>query len=567
MKTTIIFFILTLFLSTFSLQAQDVFINACSGSYSDTGGSTFHYGNDEDNMATFCSTNGEPISITFIAFSLEGYDFLKAYDGPNDMSPALFTNGQGWSGINSPGTLTSSGTCLTFAFTSDDSITGPGWLATYSCNAPTPQDYPNPGGTINSCSGIFTDSGSLGSTYSNNENITTTICSDDGDVVNVNFAFFDTEANNDILSIYDGTTTNVNNLIGNYSGINSPGSVFSTGTCLTFVWTSNATINTSGWQATINCGFPPMNILNPGGTINRCNGTFKDSGGNSNYANNENVITTICPDAIGDCITTNFTSFETEGAYYDYLEIFDGDNISSPSLGIFQETTSPGVITATGASGCLTFRFITDEYVSAYSGWEADISCNSCGLLVCAAPQNISHQLQQPANCVINWDAVPYAERYDVIYRVKGTQAWTRVGALSNTKTLRYLAPNTTYQYRVRATCDGTWDFADASGRREFNTANMPQSPARATMPSLDVLTVYPNPVRESIQVNYTIKESSDTHLMIMDMTGRLVLEKGLEEVEGSNSEIIDISTMNPGYYVLIIQSGESRLTKKFVKI
>ena len=83
----------------------------------------------------------------------------------------------------------------------------------------------NDGGTVNTCSGIFADSGNTNSNYGDGENHTMTFCSDQNNRISFTFEHFNTEAGNDILSIYDGNTTGAT-LIGAYSGFgqaNSPG--------------------------------------------------------------------------------------------------------------------------------------------------------------------------------------------------------------------------------------------------------------------------------------------------------------------------------------------------------
>ena len=116
-------------------------------------------------------------------------------------------------------------------------------------------------GTFNQCNGVFFDSGGPAS-YSNNENYTITICSDSGDDTAIQLDFtFDTQANADILTIYDGPDTD-GALIGSYSGTNSPGVVQSTNTsgCLTISFQSNNAITREGFEAIISCATPCQEI-------------------------------------------------------------------------------------------------------------------------------------------------------------------------------------------------------------------------------------------------------------------------------------------------------------------
>lgn len=110
-------------------------------------------------------------------------------------------------------------------------------------------------------------------------------------------------------------------------------------------------------------------------SYNTCSGNFYDAGGGGNYSNNESGIITFCSNA-GNCVRVTFSSFNIESSW-DYLYIYDGPNTSSPLIGTYTGTTSPGTVTSTG--GCLTFRFYSDGSV-VYSGWTASISCVTCSL-------------------------------------------------------------------------------------------------------------------------------------------------------------------------------------------
>jgi PKD repeat protein len=117
---------------------------------------------------------------------------------------------------------------------------------------------------------------------------------------------------------------------------------------------------------------PIFNITN--GTITTCTGDFYDSGGSTgSYQNDESFTETFYPSTAGNMIRFNFTSFSTESGY-DFLKIYDGINTAATLIGSYSGTTSPGTVTATNASGALTFVFTSDISVVS-TGWAATISC------------------------------------------------------------------------------------------------------------------------------------------------------------------------------------------------
>lgn len=118
-----------------------------------------------------------------------------------------------------------------------------------------------------------------------------------------------------------------------------------------------------------------------------CSGTYYDNGGAAgNYAANvNNIFRTFCPNAPGMCVRATFSQFVMNDTYFlcggpnnccDYLQILNGPVQNSPALWS-NCTTSPGVITASNASGCLTFRFVSDGSIQ-LAGWTATLSCVPC---------------------------------------------------------------------------------------------------------------------------------------------------------------------------------------------
>ncbi|MBK9175839.1 MAG: hypothetical protein IPM46_05765 [Flavobacteriales bacterium] len=118
-----------------------------------------------------------------------------------------------------------------------------------------------------------------------------------------------------------------------------------------------------------------------------CSGTYYDNGGAAgNYAANvNNIFRTFCPNQAGMCVRATFTQFAMNDTWFlcfgpnsccDYLQILNGPVQNSPA--IFSNcTASPGTITASNPSGCLTFRFVSDGSVQ-LAGWTATISCVPC---------------------------------------------------------------------------------------------------------------------------------------------------------------------------------------------
>lgn len=115
----------------------------------------------------------------------------------------------------------------------------------------------NQGGTMNVCSGTFYDSGDSNSNYGINETYVMSFCSGTSEAIRFDFLSFTTGAGDD-LTAYDGSTTAAP-AIGTYSGNLSPFIITSSGSCITFKFTSNGVLNLAGWAANIVCVMPPPN--------------------------------------------------------------------------------------------------------------------------------------------------------------------------------------------------------------------------------------------------------------------------------------------------------------------
>ncbi|MDA9126566.1 T9SS type B sorting domain-containing protein [Flavobacteriaceae bacterium] len=207
------------------------------------------------------------------------------------------------------------------------------------------------GVTINSCTGLFVDSGGETGSYSGNESFTYIICPENaGQFVKLNFSAFATQAGADVMTIYnadnalDPTTS-----FGQFSGetaANSPGFVSATQAnitgCLTIVFTSSGGVNKAGWVADISCFEPCQTIIsvldsaspasNPDGYIQVCpneditltgSGQFSSSGAGATYEWDLGDGTT----QVGQ---TAVFSYDTPGVYIVNLNIRDSNTSIDP---------------------------------------------------------------------------------------------------------------------------------------------------------------------------------------------------------------------------------------------
>ncbi len=120
--------------------------------------------------------------------------------------------------------------------------------------------------------------------------------------------------------------------------------------------------------------------------------TYSDNGGVAlNYSDNiDQIYRVFCPSIAGNCMQVTFSTFNTE-AGWDFLQVKNGPTQNSPQFltapngatnytgitGISGTPAVPFSYTSTDASGCLTFRFNSDNSVNR-PGWNAVLTCVPC---------------------------------------------------------------------------------------------------------------------------------------------------------------------------------------------
>ena len=187
-----------------------------------------------------------------------------------------------------------------------------------------------------------------------------------------------------------------------------------------------------------------------------CGGNFSDSGGSSgNYANNQNLVTVLCPDTTGDVVTVSFSSFNT--LVGDILYIYNGNNTGGTLLGSYSGTNLPPSFTSSDATGCLTFHFVSNASGVA-SGWTSNISCGPPP--ACPMPIGVTVTGANSSSATVSWiDPTGGTGPYDIYWVPTGSPAPT-AGSVPNATTsgnsylITGLNSNSPYTVYVRTTCD-----------------------------------------------------------------------------------------------------------------
>ncbi|MDB5250637.1 MAG: hypothetical protein JWQ40_5031 [Segetibacter sp.] len=322
---------------------ENINVSVCGVTFLDPGGFG-NYSNSSSVITTFTpSTSGHKIRVAFSSFRTELYtDYLYVYNGPNTHSPYLGY----FSGSTLPQVLESTAPNgeLTFAFSSNSSVTDSGWQAHISCfkavTAPT-----NLTATVDSAKRVNLS-------WSDNANDETKYVVERSINDQGNFLLLKELAMN-TTTFTDSTAPDNSNIYYRAAAAR------------------HTTISKYGTPVSVKIGNAPYNMQN--GAFSTCSTTFLDGGGFGNYSNSTYFTTTISPAVSGNKLRVAFTSFRTE-LNGDILSIYDGPNSTYPLLGYFSGNMFPPVVESSASNGELTFVFYSDSAV-VDSGWRANISC------------------------------------------------------------------------------------------------------------------------------------------------------------------------------------------------
>ncbi|MBW8050960.1 MAG: PKD domain-containing protein [Cytophagales bacterium] len=247
----------------------------------------------------------------------------------------------------------------------------------------------NQGGTVNTCSGTFYDSGGSGGNYGINENYTMTFCaSTPGAQIQFNGTSFDVWTG-DLLYVYDGPNTASPQISGSpFDFFNIlPTTITSTNVCLTYRFTSDGDIFTtlSGWEANISCVYPPVTDfianttnINMGETV-----SFTDLSTNSPTS----WSWSFPGGTPGSSISQNPTiTYNTAGTYDVTLTATNADGSNT--------LTKTGYITVVDPCAVSTEVFLTD--IAFYD--QPTIQSTSFGSYFTTLPNSISYHPSNPKN-------------------------------------------------------------------------------------------------------------------------------------------------------------------------
>ncbi|MBK7442820.1 MAG: T9SS type A sorting domain-containing protein [Bacteroidetes bacterium] len=125
----------------------------------------------------------------------------------------------------------------------------------------------------------------------------------------------------------------------------------------------------------------------------------------------------------------------------------------------------------------------------------------------------------------------------------------------TNSKVLKSLTPETTYEYKIRTKClDG--EFGEFTALNTFTTLPLRE----ANMNERSFIELYPNPANGIVTISYetTFVVGSVT---LADITGKVVLSTTLTNA----TTAINISGIPAGFYIVITNFDGNTISEKLI--
>lgn len=235
----------TLYNYPYFCQGQTV-LTSLAGTFEDGSGPRNYHNNVNCSWLISPQTLSDSIisiTITFDRFETEaGVDVVTIYKGSTSNDSVI---GQ-FSGADIPPVLTVPGNKALVTFVTNGSITESGWFVTYTS---TSMNWCQGLTTLTAPSGNISD-GSLNFNYKNRTNCRWEIFpTGTTDPVTLYFTSFKTESENDVVSVYDYTTTQLlGEFSGDYNTDNLPGPVTAPSGKMFIMFTSNSSNTDQGWE-------------------------------------------------------------------------------------------------------------------------------------------------------------------------------------------------------------------------------------------------------------------------------------------------------------------------------
>jgi len=311
-------------------------------------------------------------------------------------------------------------------------------------------------------------------------------------------------------------------------------------------------------------------------------GTFTDgSYPVYDYQNSSNCQWLIDPQNLQDSVTNitlSFQRFSTE-SNADFVNVYDGENISAPLLGSFSGTQIPGNITSSGNKMLVTF---SSDNVNIQPGFMATFESNQpswcSGTTVMLEQQGTfsdgSHNFLYNNSSTCMWQLMPInANTVTVYFTSFDIEAGQDHVKIYDTQTMTLLADYSGY-YPPDAppppvTSESGKIFflfhSDESGRGQGWEAGYYSNLVKIENPDeSNAFQVFPNPVQQILTISFNEEINDPARILLMNQFGEIILQREVHRISHASIRL-DVSKFASGIYFLEFSTEKQQIIKKIV--
>jgi hypothetical protein len=282
-------------------------------------------------------------------------------------------------------------------------------------------------------------------------------------------------------------------------------------------------------------------------------GTYSPSKLFSTLANPCGMPTTLT--ATGMTATTALLSWSNTGATSYSVRV---RVVGSPWAGATATGTPTNSFTATGLMPGTNYEFqVIGNCAGIFSAWSTQVGTFTTTGTPCVAPSGLNATAVTMTGATLNWSNTG-ATSYSYGFRIVGSPTWGSSSvSLTNSKAITGLVANTNYEFRVTSNCNGVFSpWSPVVGT--FNTGSLMKPIVGTVESTSSEVTVYPNPTKDKLNIEFTAAVSEDAMVKVMDMTGRVVKVIRASVEAGNNTIEVSLSEFSAGMYTIQLFENNS---------
>jgi hypothetical protein len=177
----------------------------------------------------------------------------------------------------------------------------------------------------------------------------------------------------------------------------------------------------------------------------------------------------------------------------------------------------------------------------------AEFTTGSLPLVNCLPPSQINASAS--ANSItVAWDASTNGQLYFVQFKPSTSLLWGGSSTGSTQFTFNNLSPNTSYNYRIRTTCEAGTTFTPMSS---FSSIGTITTSALREWSSISIDGVYPNPTNGDITIVRNNTKANLYRVYLTDMAGRMLQQTKVVCNDGAASWTFSVANYPKGVYLL----------------